>query len=157
MNIDNASARSSEKSVNYQVEGSMNTSDIIRQTWSEPKTRNICPSEANNTANQQKRAEDNDEVRTSKDLSPEERKELHERLMKLKEEKEARDAAKEKVNEWGKNICQALGFGECEIFDSNKNTAGKQHVIDTKDSHFGRHFPASPENIKKKFQELYNQ
>lgn len=130
----------------------MNTSDIIRQTWSEPKVRNICPSEANNAANQQKHAENNGDVRTSKDLSPEERKTLHERLMKLKEEHQAREAAKDKLNEWGKNICDALGFGECEIFDSK---SGKQHAIDTKDSHFGRRFPASPEKIKEKFQELY--
>lgn len=93
------------------------------------------------------------EVKTSKDLSPEERKELHERLEAMKE-KVARDQAVDKLKELGKSACEALGFGNCEMFDSEKQTMKKSR-IDTKDSHFGRQFPASPAAIKEKFQELY--
>lgn len=93
------------------------------------------------------------EVKTSQDLSPEERKELHERLEAMKE-KVARDQAVDKLKELGKSACEALGFGNCEMFDSQKPSMTKSR-IDTKDSHFGRTFPASPEAIKEKFQELY--
>ena len=91
------------------------------------------------------------DVRTSKDLSAEEKGELHERLLKMKAESEAIQS----VKELGKTVCEALGFGDCAIFDSLPPASGSR--IDTSDSRFSRTFPASPEAIKEKFQELYKE
>ncbi len=56
-----------------------------------------------------------DSPRTSKDLSPEELKSLHERLEQGTLKSLAEKAAKDKIKEEAEKVCRQMGFGDCTL------------------------------------------
>lgn len=68
-----------------------------------------------NPSNTQNFDRTKDSPRTSKDLSPEELKSLHERLEQGSLRSQAEKAAKDRIKEEAEKVCRQMGFGDCTL------------------------------------------